>query len=56
MTKEEIEQAIEENLNSIGFNEDGEGIMPDGRVATEADFKTALVEHRRLQALLLETP
>lgn len=56
MTKEQIEQAIDEHLDSITFDAEGEGIMPDGRVATEADFKTALVEYRRLQALLLETP
>lgn len=52
MTKQEIEDAIDENLDTIAFDEDGNGRMPDGRIATDADFKAALAEHHRLKELL----
>lgn len=56
MTKEQIEQAIDEHLDSITFDEEGRGIMSDGRIATEADFVEANAECRRLKKLLRSAP
>ncbi len=52
MTREQIEQAIDENLDSIAFDSEGDAWKEDGTRATEADFMRAMFRHHRLEAML----
>jgi hypothetical protein len=56
MTREQLEQAIEDNLDSISFDSEGNARHEDGSPATELDLKRALAEHHRLKRLLRHSP
>jgi hypothetical protein len=53
MTREQIEQAIEDNLDSIAFTEDGAAVnTDDGTPATSGDIEAALRKDWRLRCML----
>lgn len=57
MTREQIEQAIEDNLDSIAFDEEGRARRTsDGQPAGDDELRAALATHERLEKLLRVTP